>query len=409
MNIVVTKKSLGSGDYHHVVVTKGGSGSGDFGHAGRPGEVGGSVPGQGMTLGDFIDDAPATTPHDKMVADWQKQHLGLAVYQQEIGNRGIYVYEDSNGAIRLRTYENGDGSTQSEHYSSLHEAYTVGVEFLENAERRPVRLVIKRPSSNAGVLPAPEGHESKLLRGLLGGEEAGNVFYEKFGTELDDFLENAYVQDLGNGINTIIDVGNSTVYRNKDGVPYMLHIAGIIQDRVNDPNGIGKAGYFTRNIDLVDKSIENVHFELNPAYQNKGIGMDMYRTSEQASADAGFNDIKLYADMSVGGYAWARMGYDFDRHKYKGGDAVINNSDYENVMRVLKDKWYDRYGSDIPKKYTSMKHSWDIAMIRGPDDHHIGKDTMRYCGWYGVKSLNPKSKGYKVGQLYYAARDYSRP
>lgn len=43
MNIVVTKKSLGSGDYHHVVVTKGGSGSGDFGHAGRPGEVGGSA------------------------------------------------------------------------------------------------------------------------------------------------------------------------------------------------------------------------------------------------------------------------------------------------------------------------------------------------------------------------------
>jgi len=367
----------------NIVVTKGGAGSGDFGHAGRPGLVGGSGPGGGSY-------------HDRMVADWQDRHLGLAVYQQEVGNRGIYVYEDEHQKIKLRMYANGVGVTSATSYDSLHDAYQVGVDFLN-----PVKITIKRPDEpDVSALTA---HESKLLMGLNGGAEAGNVFYAQFGTELDDFLENAFVQDLGNGINSSINISGSTVYK-KNGVPYMLHIDGEIRD--SDTNKIGN---FSRNLNLTTKSVENTHFELNPSEQGKGVGMDFYRTSEQAYVDAGFKDIKLFADMSVGGYAWARMGFDFDRKRYKGSDAILNNSDYEGVMRVLKDRWYHNYKTILPKKYSSMKHSWEIATIVGPDDHKIGKDVMRGSSWSGVKILNAKSAGYKVGQLYYAAHDRSRP
>jgi len=384
---------LNSGDVPHlksVVIVKGGAGSGHHGHSGRPGEVGGSVPGQG-----------GQSYHNMMSADWLNQRLGLAIYQQEVGNRGIYVYEDTNGIIRLRTYEYGVGNTQSEHYNSLSDAYKAGRIFLGEAQPSPTRITIKRPVTPS--VTTATGHESKLLIGLNGGPEAGNAFYAQFGTELDDFLEDAYIQDLGNGIHTTINISGCTIYKS-NGVPYMIHLNGEIHDSINDPNGLGKIGYFTRDIDMTNKSIDHTHFELNMSYQNQGIGMDFYRTSEQSYSDAGFETIKLYADMSVGGYAWARMGYDFDNTQYDR-----RSEDLSSVRRKMQDNWYNRYHVDAPKRYMSMTHTWEFATVKGPDGHNIGKEVMRASAWYGVKSLNPRSKGYKIGQAYYAARDKSRP
>jgi hypothetical protein len=375
----------------NIVVTKGGAGSGNYGHRGRPGQVGGS--GQGRYSQMY---------HDMMVEDWRRQHQ-LAAYSQEVGNKGIYVFEDDYSFTRLRVYEDGQGHTLPEHFDSLHAAYKAGRDFLGEGEGS-VTIHLRRDVPEE---PSVEGHGSKLLSGLTGAEEAGNVFYENYGMELDDFLENAYVQEFGDGISTVIDTSACTIYRNVNGVPYRLHIAGDVRDA--SMGDIGRIGYFNRDIDLATKTVEHNHFEVNPAYQDKHIGLEFYRRSEEAYVEAGIKEVKLFADMSVGGYAWARMGFDFDHKRYKGADSILNDVNRQVMMQDLDVKWNKHYNSSLPAKYSSYKHSWQIASVAGPDGRKVGKEIMLGSSWYGVKSLNPRSRGYKIGQAYYAAHDRSRP
>ena len=156
-------------------------------------------------------------------------------------------------------------------------------------------------------------------------------------------------------------------------------------------------GDFTRII-RSDGEIHNDYFRVSEPYQKSGFGSRLYRNAEKVAAYNGIEKITLNANLSVGGYAWARMGFDF-----------INDSYSEGVAHRIKGKWWEVYGTH--KGEPSVRHgsgrpwhSWELAAVTGPDGRRIGKEAMLGSSWDAVKYLNPKHETSQVGETYYAEK-----
>lgn len=153
-------------------------------------------------------------------------------------------------------------------------------------------------------------------------------------------------------------------------------------------------GSYTRMIWHEYASVEHVKFSLIKSEQGKGFGSAFYQHNEKSYSKMGIKKIELQANMTVGGYAWARMG--------------VNFRDTREAANI-----YERFANTWSKKYPDTKppilmNSWDIAAVKGPDGHKIGKEAMMGSNWDGHKSLDPKSTGNKIGQAYYKARAKKR-
>lgn len=136
--------------------------------------------------------------------------------------------------------------------------------------------------------------------------------------------------------------------------------------------------------------VDHQYFKLYPEAQKTGFGVKFYKASEEAYPKLGYKNVTIHANISVGGYAWARMGYDF--------------SDTESKSDIQY-----RYQSAYAKKYGKMPDTvpdtpWGIASATGPDGYRIGKDALLGSNWYAKKDLDPNSEGWKVGQQYYDSK-----
>ena len=390
-----------------VVVKKGGAGSGHHGHAGRPGRVGGSARGH-QRLGDMTkDEIREEVSYAAVQADWLRQHR-LASYHGHEGNRAYYVYEDDDGNIAIRTYENGVGRDTFTRYGTLHEANEKGQGFLRTGEiiaggvtpasSEPTKIIIHRPKPPKDMAT---GHTSEILKKFgshiseSDADAAANTFYSVYGMELDDFMKGAYEQDFGNNIVSRIKQSKCSVYTEHDGTPYRLSIYGEIYDDTGfEHSGLrNQIGYFERSIELdpKNKTINHGHFEIDVLYRERGIGSAFYMKSEDTYIKAGVDRVELFANLTVGGYAWARMGFDF-ADSFKG--KLLAASAVRNWERYTDKKWTGK----------KPKHAWEVAAVTAPDGYQIGKQVMLGEAWEGYKSLNKRSTSYKVGQLYYDAK-----
>lgn len=163
----------------------------------------------------------------------------------------------------------------------------------------------------------------------------------------------------------------------------------LVKGDVRDKNG-EKIGYFTRIV-KPDGSVEHEVFELNENVQGSGFGGRFYQNQEQAYIASGvINKVELQANLTVGGYAWARMGVDFD-------EPAMAQQFAENFSTRYK-KEYGTYPPVFPE------HSWEIAAYKGPDGRSIGKEFMLGSNWNGVKNLSQDSVGYQIGQQYYGSK-----
>lgn len=128
-----------------------------------------------------------------------------------------------------------------------------------------------------------------------------------------------------------------------------------------------------------------------------GFGKRYMTHVEDVLFTLGVDYIELEADMSVGGYFWARAGYDFQ-------DAGMLDLMIENLGM----EWEYRYNEIIPRKIIdNIENSWDIAMTKGPDGEKIGKRVMLGSHWMGIK-WNPDTfwseeneDAYEIGKEYY--------
>lgn len=101
------------------------------------------------------------------------------------------------------------------------------------------------------------------------------------------------------------------------------------------------------------------------------------------------NAINLTAALDVGGYFWARAGYDF-----------VKPSEKRKAIQWFQKEWKYRYNQDVPQKILSnLNHTWDIASVVGSDGFPIGKQAMLGVSWDGSKKYD--SLGYEIGKEYY--------
>ena len=155
----------------------------------------------------------------------------------------------------------------------------------------------------------------------------------------------------------------------------------------------GKAiGIINREFDHDSKVVDHTGMKLNWSdMEGKGFGSRFYHESEKAYKQAGFEAVTLNANLDVGGYAWARMGYD-----------AQESSDFTSAAWSLNTQHYLKYGEFIPTEVKSNVRSMsDIAAFTGPDGQRLGKAALLGTSWLATKNLDDNDPGYQAGIEYY--------
>jgi len=148
-------------------------------------------------------------------------------------------------------------------------------------------------------------------------------------------------------------------------------------------------------------------FDILPSFQGKGIATDINEHVEEEYERLGVSAIHLFANAEIGGYAWARQGYDFGN---KQALATMRRDFLYSIDNI------DPYEVPVEKRVQlskardeikGFKHSWQFANWNPTDEphgEHFGKKWMLGTDWGATKKLDKKSTGYKIGKGYFAAK-----
>jgi GNAT superfamily N-acetyltransferase len=189
------------------------------------------------------------------------------------------------------------------------------------------------------------------------------------------------VNDPQTGMKTV--VGNPRNVQNK-----RLWVPIEIVDR--DGNKAGEARrYITRN-SVGELEVEHSSFVLAPEMQGSGFSSRWLRQMEERYKAAGIKRITVDAD-DIGGYAWAKAGFDFaeDSDARSMAARADMNAEFDPTTspevrkQAAELKRRARAGGD--ERPTPM----EIAMLGWEPgaETWLGKRTMLGANWRGVKEL----------------------
>ena len=212
--------------------------------------------------------------------------------------------------------------------------------------------------------------------------------------------------DLGNGYRASVEDVRSTGYDD-----YPQHVAGIFSD--SKGNAVGS---FSRII-AVDPSGEMraIHKSLflSPDIQGQGLVSKFNAAAEEKYRQMGVKSIALSTD-GVGGYAWARAGYDW-QFDPQVDDRGILAEDVNRVLNSIDGAAYELYGEQNPDIYDMIStqirellqrvqrfeanDAADVTWLPTPyelsqigwqpgADTWPGKNGMIGASWDGVKYLD---------------------
>lgn len=166
----------------------------------------------------------------------------------------------------------------------------------------------------------------------------------------------------------------------------------VVSGKIYNQSG-ESVGYFDRDFTRWAGKIEVEHslFFIDKAYEGTGFGSRFVRHCQEKYMKYGVSKINLWANLDVGGYAWARMGFDFtDKHK-------VNE-----LYNKLVGTWVHYYpNASTAPAISNFNHSWDFAAFIGPDGRKIGKEVLLGSTWSAAKILDLGDLGFKVGEVYF--------
>jgi len=165
-----------------------------------------------------------------------------------------------------------------------------------------------------------------------------------------------------------------------------------IKGEILNSDGL-KVGDFDRKLKADGNFISNERFALADRYQSTGFGRRFYQHQEDAALVAGFEKIKINANIDVGGYAWARMGYSFDP----------NSNSAEEIGSSMLYDWQDEF-PDVDFPLPDWSEAYELALVESPDGEPWGKQQMLGSDWMAVKPLDVNDPGFLAGQLYYESK-----
>lgn len=231
--------------------------------------------------------------------------------------------------------------------------------------------------------PGPSlGALRDLLRNSLGSREEGAIKQRAARA----------VERVYNGENGMGRSGATVHFHTINSYADMITFGGQIRDR--DGNNIGdvRRSFHT---DESGKFVElhNGFLALRESQQGQGIATDLYRRQENWAIAEGVEKITIDANIDVGGYAWARAGFDF-----------ANTRGAVQYMRRLQEKALERYGRDSESYQFILSRSerfhlnqaalptpFEISRIGYTDGARTwqGKALMLGTDWSAVKKLVP--------------------
>lgn len=179
----------------------------------------------------------------------------------------------------------------------------------------------------------------------------------------------------------------------QDASKRLVHTNIDITDR--DGNTIGSAARTVRVHPQTGQFIvDHTQFNLNEDAQGTGLSSRWLRQAEQTYRDAGISEIHLSA-TDVGGYAWAKAGFDFEGRngmrqvadqfelRASAPESVYGDSPQaKQQMRDLAERARSSNRDDWPLPIEFAMIGWEPGAAIWP-----GKGGMLGKNWRGVKKL----------------------
>lgn len=189
---------------------------------------------------------------------------------------------------------------------------------------------------------------------------------------------------------------------------HSLHVAGVVLDASGR-----KVAEFERQFYPDLKQVDHHLFEFkNKSAEKSGFGTRFIAHLERHYREWGVETVTLNANIDVGGYAWARMGFDFQVEKTRQAHV----DDFLDFYRKI-------FGHDYLRDYPKPHYAWEIASATGPmlvpyyknsgimqngrytweirGRAEIGKAYMLGQSWFGIKYLTNDSLHQRIAGLYY--------
>ena len=164
------------------------------------------------------------------------------------------------------------------------------------------------------------------------------------------------------------------------GVTWMLH------------NSSGDAvGKVTRDFDtdtITDAlEVDHVNFEIDENIQSSGIGRAVLGNMMAVYQRAGVTAIKIYAGLTVGGYAWAKYGF------------TPTQKSWDSLRSDMKTPWAHDEKVSAVLANSDPKGIWKIADSKTPTEERptsngkntVGKLALMGRDWRGELRLDDKS------------------
>jgi len=193
----------------------------------------------------------------------------------------------------------------------------------------------------------------------------------------------------------------------------------LINGDLYDTSG-NKMGYWERAIYFPENepaSAEYQYFKVYDRWQDHGIGRNAIKFFDKAMKKWGVETITVDANMDIGGYAWAKSGYDWDTRMFVRGSlpeeaeesAVLDRWNTQQLdicrnLRAAKNKLGDPDGS-VERMIARLKMPYDAQTYPTPFEvanvgHSnatvppdsspsmwVGKQAMLKSSWYGIRKL----------------------
>lgn len=184
-------------------------------------------------------------------------------------------------------------------------------------------------------------------------------------------------------------------------VTSMLNKQGGVQFQLRRTFRRGKDGNVSVSHDLM---------QLSPALQGKGIGTHVAQSGEELARAAGASRIDLTASMGVGGYAWARQGFDFadEADRTAAKKRIGKTLDKYRNAGALDDEEHAVAHEALAGAHTAaelaaftLPHQFGPTLT--PEQRKVGKRGMLGSTWQATKDLSDTSAS-QTGAAYRKAR-----
>ena len=171
-----------------------------------------------------------------------------------------------------------------------------------------------------------------------------------------------------------------------------------IQGDIVDSSG-ANVGNFVRRVYQEDGrlKVEHTNLKLDAELQGQGFAQAFNKQLFDWYRSSGVREVRLTANIDVGGYAWARAGYDWadgvaaenirtelSRTAAAGDERIPSDrlGEQRRLAAEMEDRFSGPRGDNYPTPYeVSQLGRWPGA---GKDDWWIGKAAMMGSEWEAV-------------------------